>query len=78
MASNKYDASTTNTCHRFCRTEMKNLQVPIPSMVQKYNADHAAADQRHSMQSLLLPISPLKWRMTVRKVSANLLRPMTF
>ncbi len=47
MASNKYDASTTNTCHRFCRTETKNLQVPISSMVQQYNADPAAADQRH-------------------------------
>jgi hypothetical protein len=44
MASNKHDASNISSCRRFCRTERKNLQVPVPSMVQHYNLGMGGVD----------------------------------
>jgi hypothetical protein len=38
MPSNKYGVETTTNCRCFCRTEWKNVQVPIPTMVQRYNS----------------------------------------
>ncbi len=49
MASNKYDASTASSCRRFCRTERKNLLVPIPTMVQQYNAGMGGLDMMDNM-----------------------------
>ncbi len=44
MASNKFDADTTNNCRRFCRTERKYVTVPIPTMVQRYNTGMGGVD----------------------------------
>ena len=37
IASNKFDGTCENSCRRFNRVERKNMQIPIPYMIKRYN-----------------------------------------
>lgn len=39
VASNKYSAKRARTVGRFCRSERKKIQIPIPEMIEAYNSN---------------------------------------
>jgi len=62
MASNKFGADTSSNCRRFCRTERKNVMVPIPAMVQHYNSGMGGVDLMDNMVACYrIPFRIKKW-----------------
>ncbi len=62
MASNKFDADTTNNCRRFWRTEKKDVTVPIPTIVQRYNTGMGGVDLMDNMVACYrIPFRIIKW-----------------
>lgn len=62
MASNKFGADTSNKCSRYCRKERKSVQVPIPTMVERYNHGMGGVDLLDNLVACYrIPIRIKKW-----------------
>ena len=62
MASNKHGDDKSGTCLRFSREKKANIQVPMPTMVGKYNAGMGGVDLLDNLIACYRPVFRIrKW-----------------